>query len=238
MFFHHDVSGPVELWITDRDGGVSTGPRASLDLGTRHDADAVRQNLALVRAATEVDSLAGMDQVHGRQVAWVSNASTPPVADALMTDVPGLGLLVRVADCVPIVLAAPDDHLAAVVHCGRPGLVAGVVPAAVEALRARGGSTLQAWLGPRVCGRCYELPAPLADDVADVVPQARSTTSWGTPAADIGAGVVAQLHEHDVVVHDPGSGVCTMEDERFFSYRREGAESGRFGAIVVLRDAR
>jgi copper oxidase (laccase) domain-containing protein len=86
-----------------------------------------------------------------------------------------------------------------------------------------------------VCGRCYELPAELADAVAAVVPEAKATTSWGTPAADIGAGVVAQLRAAEVDVDDIGAEVCTIEDERFYSYRRQGNSSGRFGALVVLR---
>jgi purine-nucleoside/S-methyl-5'-thioadenosine phosphorylase / adenosine deaminase len=223
VFFHHDVSGPVELWFTDR----------SLDLGTHPD-PAVERTLA---DSVGVNAVITMAQVHGSDVAWVDDDSVRPAADGMLTGTSSLGLLVRVADCVPIVLAAPDDHVVGVVHCGRPGLVAGVVPAAVEALRERGAGRLEAWLGPRVCGRCYELPPQMADDVADAVPEARSTTSWGMPAADIGAGVTAQLAAADVEVHDPGTHVCTIEDERFFSYRREGAQAGRFGAVAVLRDA-
>ena len=226
MFFHHDVSGPVELWFIDR----------SLDLGRRRD-------LALERSLADtvgIDTIATMHQVHGCDVAWVSHEAGHPVADAMLTDARSVGLLVRVADCVPIVLAAPDDGVVGVVHCGRQGLMDGVVPAAVESLQVRRADheagRLQAWVGPRVCGRCYELPAKLADDVAAVVPEARSTTSWGTPAADIGAGAIAQLVARDVDVHDVGAEVCTIEDERFFSHRRDGAETGRFGAVVVLRD--
>jgi YfiH family protein len=214
VFFQHLRSGPVEMWFTDR----ST-------------------DLADVATAVGLDVVAEMKQVHGNAVAWVSDGDLPPVADALLTDAPGLGVLVRVADCVPIVLAAPDDGLVGVVHCGRVGLVAGVVPAAVDALRQRGAVRLEAWVGPRACGRCYELPAEMADHVASVVPEARSTTSWGTPAADIGAGVAAQLTAGDADVHDIGADVCTIEDERFFSYRRQGAEAGRFGAVAVLRGA-
>jgi YfiH family protein len=221
VFFHHDVSGPVELWFTDRRGG---------DLR-------VSDDLAVVRTSAGVDAMASMEQVHGDDVAWATDETSPHRVDALLTDRADLGLLVRVADCVPIVLAAPDDGLVGVVHCGRVGLVAGVVPAAVDALRQRGAGRLEAWVGPRACGRCYELPAEMADHVASVVPEARSTTSWGTPAADIGAGVAAQLIAGEADVHDIGADVCTIEDERFFSYRRQGAEAGRFGAVAVLRGA-
>jgi hypothetical protein len=75
----------------------------------------------------------------------------------------------------------------------------------------------------------------MADEVAAAVPEARSTTSWGTPAADIGAGVVAQLFAGGVIVHDVGADLCTVEDERFFSFRREGDAGGRFAAYAVLR---
>jgi polyphenol oxidase len=219
VFFNHDVDGPVEFWISDRDAG---------DLRTTSD-------LARVQAAADVRSVASMEQVHGDGVAWAADDSSHGGVDALLTDRRGLGLLVRVADCTPVVLAAPDDGFVGVVHCGRLGLVSGVVPAAVQAMRERGVGRVRAWLGPRACGKCYELPAGMADSVADVVPEARSTTSWGTPAADIGAGVAAQLVAADVEVHDVGAGVCTIEDERFFSYRRQGDKAGRFGAMAVLR---
>lgn len=222
MFFHHDVSGPVELWFTDCAGG---------DLR-------VEADLAVLQKATGVEAVASMGQVHGAVVVWATEATAHPDVDAMLMAGPELGLVVRVADCVPIVLAAPDDGFIGVVHAGRSGLVDGVVPAAVAALRDRGAEHVQAWLGPRACGRCYELPASMADDVAAAVPEARSTTSWGTPAADIGAGVVAQLTDSDVQVHDIGAGVCTIEDERFFSHRRQGEASGRFGALVVVRSER
>lgn len=217
MFFH-DVRGSVELWFTDRSHDL-TALSGTADL-----ADAIG-----------VDALAAMAQQHGADVAWVKDDSVRPEADALLTDVEDLGLVVRVADCVPIVIAAPDEALAGVVHCGRLGLVGGVVPAAVVAMRERGAGRLVAWVGPRACGRCYELPADMADDVAAVVPEAGSTTSWGTPAADIGAGVLAQLAGEAVEFHDLGADACTIENDRFFSHRREGADAGRFGAAVVLR---
>jgi YfiH family protein len=221
VFFLRDECGPVELAFTDR----------SIDLSTA----AVDHTLGEVARAAGVDSVATMHQVHGNDVAWVDVAGTQPDADALLTDVVGLGLLVRVADCVPVVLAMPDERMVGVVHCGRQGLVSGVVPTALDAVRQQGATRIEAWVGPRVCGRCYELPSVMADEVAAAVPEARSTTSWGTPAADIGAGVVAQLSAGGVIVHDVGADLCTVEDERFFSFRREGDASGRFAAFAVLR---
>jgi YfiH family protein len=240
VFLHREVVGRAELAFTDRRGGTSPGGRAELDLGSASSgdhADRARANRELVARALDVDHLVAMTQVHGADVAWVdqSTGDGVPVADALLTATRGVGLLVRAADCTPVLLVDDAGEVAGAVHSGREGLVRGVVPAAVTALRERGAGRLRAWVGPRACGRCYELPQEMADAVADAVPQARSTTSWGTPAVDVGAGVVAQLAALDVTVTDVGAHLCTIEDERLFSYRRQGAESGRLGAVVVLR---
>lgn len=174
-----------------------------------------------------------MRQVHGTDAVW-AQPGVVPEADALLTYAPGVALIARVADCVPIVLAADDGSHAAVVHAGRRGLVDGVVPKAARTMREHRGGPVTAWVGPRVCGGCYELDAAIAAAVAHAVPEAAATTRWGTPGADIGAGVIAQLHAADVAVHDLGG--CTLEDDRFFSYRRDGTAQ-RQAAIVVLREA-
>jgi polyphenol oxidase len=178
-----------------------------------------------------------MHQVHGSDVVVVDEATLRcadvPVADALVTRLPGVVLVVRIADCVPVLLADPEAGLVAAVHAGRPGLVAGVVPAAVRVMRDGGASRIRAWLGPHVCGGCYEVPAAMRDDVCAVVPQAWSETSWGTPSVDIGAGVLAQLREDDVQVQEIAR--CTVEDDDLFSYRRQGTGSGRLGGLIWMR---
>lgn len=222
--------------VTDRDGGVSTGGRASLDLGTigHPDPASVATNHEVLRLAWAVDDVAVMDQVHGSEVAWAEPGGwVVPRADALLARVPGRGLLARAADCVPIALADAEAHLVGVVHAGRQGVVAGVVSAAVGALRDAGATHLRAWVGPRVCGQCYEVPDDLAAEVERVVPGTRSRTSWGTPALDLGAAVIAQLGAAEVEVTDLGG--CTIEDESLFSYRRQGVDSGRHAIGVVLR---
>ncbi len=239
MFLQRESVGRVELAFTDREGGFSDGPWGSLNLGTSNgdDPETVERNLASLADELGLDRLVRMTQVHGADVAWTGDLveGEIPVADALLTDQPGVGVLVRVADCTPVVLVGLDEPVAGVVHCGREGLVKGVVLAAVAAVREHGTESLEAWVGPRACGRCYELPEEMADAVAAVVPEARSTTSWGTPAIDVGAGVVAQLRELGIPVTDLGEHECTIEDERFFSYRRQGHDSGRFGAVAMIR---
>ena len=188
-----------------------------------------------------VGVVGAVHQVHGRDV--VTLESTRPLrgagldgdlvdADAVLLDRPGAAVA-RAADCVPIGIADLDAPRGAVVHAGRVGLVAGVVPAAVAALRAAGATRMRAWVGPRACGHCYEVPEAMAAEVDAMVPGTRSRTSWDTPALDIGAGVMAQLAAEGVDVVDVGG--CTIEDPRHHSYRRDGEAAGRHGVVVVVR---
>ena len=145
-----------------------------------------------------------------------------PTADGVVTTRDDVALCVRAADCLPVLLAG--DGVIGAAHSGRPGLYAGVVPAAVEAMRELGASRITAVLGPYVCGSCYEVPAEMRAEVAARVPAASAETSWGTPSLDVGAGVRAQLAELGVEVIDATR--CTIESEDLYSYRRKGRLSG------------
>jgi YfiH family protein len=186
---------------------------------------------------TPLPTVVRMRQVHGNDVAvvdraWLeARAAEPPRVDALVTDVPGVALVVRVADCVPLLLADPARGVIGAAHAGRLGLVAGVVPATVAAMRDLGAEELVAWVGPHICGRCYEVPDTMRADVAAVVPEAFAETSWGTPAVDVGAGVGAQLRAAGADVVD--AELCTREDERLFSHRRH--DLGRLAGLVWVR---
>ncbi len=242
MFAFQDRRASVEVAFTDRFGGASTGPYAELNLSTRggegEDADTVRSNLDLVAAAFGQEAVRGvvaMRQVHGAGVAVVDDGhrDADPEADALVTAAPGQVLVARGADCIPVLLADTDRGVVAAVHAGRAGLVAGVVPRAVAAMRHLGAVRLTAWLGPRACGRCYEVPSQLREEVAAAVPASWSETSWGTPALDLAAGIAAQLDGLAAEVVDVDR--CTIEDRDFYSYRRQGTRSGRHGGLVWVR---
>jgi len=234
--------GPVDLAFTDRHGGVSAVPYAELNLALDTDDDpaARAENHRLVLASFGPgDELVDLRQVHGAVVHDADDSGSSgggegrPRADGLVTRRSGVTLMVRVADCVPVLLADPAAGLIGAAHSGRAGLVAGVVPATVARLRELGAGDLTAWVGPRVCGACYEVPAALQDEVAAAVPESRATTSWGTPSLDIGAGVRAQLEALDVAVVDVA--VCTRESADLYSYRRDGAASGRFAGLIRRR---
>ncbi len=196
-------------------------------------------NRALLADAFGVaaDHLVLMSQVHGTAVAVVDGPASggpPREADALVTAVPGLALAVLVADCAPVLLADTTAGVVAVAHAGRRGMARGIVAATLDAMRGLGAqpATTAALVGPAICGRCYEVPAELQDEVAAIEPAARSTTRSGTAALDIRAGVVAHLESAGVaaIEVDP---LCTAESDRLYSHRRDGV-TGRFAGLALL----
>ena len=237
-----DLGPGVAAFFTTRAGGVSTGAHAELNLGLNVEDEPQRVRVNLGRVADRAGApLALGRQVHGAEVLQVRGApraDDPLVgtADALVTVAGGVALAVVVADCVPVLLADPQRRVVGTVHAGRGGLLAVVVPRAIEAMRALGAEELRAAVGPAVCGRCYEVPAAMRDEVDCVVPGTASTTSWGTPALDLPAGVLAQLTDAGVqrVEH---VAACTFTDERFYSHRAwsaGGERRGRFAGVVRL----
>jgi YfiH family protein len=237
VFAWRETVGEVGFAVTDRAGGAGAPPYDALNLAGHvgDDPSVVARNRALVAGALGVapDRLVTATQVHGRDVVVVDGplVGPPPTADALVTRTPGLVLAALVADCTPVLLADPEAGVVGVAHAGRPGLVAGIVPAVLDVMRAQGARRLVARVGPSVCGRCYEVPAAMRDEVAGVAPEARARSWTGTPALDVAAGVVAQLA--DEVADLQWLHGCTREDDRWFSYRRAGT-TGRFAGLAWL----
>lgn len=181
-------------------------------------------------------------QVHGAQVIDAHrsrrgsdrgerDAGAPPEGDAAVTTDPALPLTVLTADCAPIALAC--DDAVAVVHAGWPGLLGGVVEAAVTRLREVGQGTVHAALGPCIHPARYEFGA---DDLARMVdrlgPGVASRTDTGTPALDVPAAVRAALARAGVSSFDD-AGVCTSVSPAHFSHRRDGP-TGRQALVAVL----
>lgn len=235
------------LAFTGRGSGASSGRYAGLDLAMHvgDDETAVTRNRTTVIA--ELAGLAGlpsedvtpvfMDQVHGAEVRLVVSEEDllgpTPSSDAVVTTMPGVALFALVADCTPVLLIDPDAGVAAAVHAGRPGMLAGVVPAAVAAMKDLGADSIRAVVGPSVCGRCYEVPADMRAEAAAVEPVCAAVTWTGTPAIDVATGVVEQLSRADVAtrwIHG-----CTRETSELYSYRRDG-RTGRFAGVVMLTD--
>ena len=241
MIGQFDTVSGAHFAFTDRWGGVSAVPYEELNLGgaVGDVPDAVRTNRELAAKSLGLDPglVVWMNQVHGADVAVVEEpwgTSDIPSVDALVTARRGLALAVLTADCTPVLLADPVAGIAGAAHAGRPGMVAGVVPAAVRAMVELGAdpARIVARTGPAVCGRCYEVPAEMRADVAAVEPAAHAETSWGTPAVDVTAGALAQLDRLGVRDREQ-SPVCTRESDDHFSYRRDRT-TGRLASYVWL----
>ncbi|WP_225633686.1 peptidoglycan editing factor PgeF [Streptomyces solaniscabiei] len=241
MIGQRDTVNGAHFGFTDRWGGVSAVPYEELNLGgaVGDDPAAVTANRELAAKSLGVDParVVWMNQVHGADVAVVDapwGDRPVPRVDAVVTAERGLALAVLTADCVPVLLADPVAGVAAAAHAGRPGLVAGVVPAAVRAMTELGAdpARIVARTGPAVCGRCYEVPEEMRAEVAAAEPAAHAVTSWGTPALDVSAGVHAQL-ERLGVCDRAQSPVCTRESKDHFSYRRDRT-TGRLAGYVWL----
>jgi polyphenol oxidase len=228
---------PVQVLFTDRSGGVSPEPFGSLNL-----AGHVGDDPANVRANRQRLS----DRLPTRQLVLLASAPGGPVcvvdasapeelgdAEALVTTEPALALGVLTADCVPVLLADEAAGVVAAVHSGRRGLAARITPRAVAAAVDAGARVdrLTAWVGPAICGRCYEVGEDVAADVVAVEPAAAARTSWGTTALDLPAAVAAQLRRAGVT-DIRTDGRCTLEEPSLYSYRRDG-RTGRQASVVV-----
>ncbi|MEV6809662.1 peptidoglycan editing factor PgeF [Streptomyces sp. NPDC051132] len=246
------VSG-AHFAFTDRWGGVSAAPYEELNLGgavgDTPGSVTVNRELAAKSLGLDPGLVVWMNQVHGAGVTRVNGpwgtdipsfggnreeGGAVPETDALVTARRGLALAVLTADCVPVLLADPVAGIVAAAHAGRPGMVKGVVPAAVRAMTELGAEPgrIVARTGPAVCGRCYEVPEAMRAEVTAVEPAAYAETSWGTPAVDVCAGVHAQLDR--LGVRDRArSPVCTRESQDHFSYRRDRV-TGRLAGYVWL----
>jgi YfiH family protein len=169
-------------------------------------------------------------QVHGNTATMAADAASPlePEADCIVTATPGVAPTVITADCLPIVIATPGA--VAVVHAGWRGLEAGVIATAVVKLREQGGGVMTAAIGPGAGACCYEV----GDDLHRRFNAHCQDFRQGRNL-DLKAIARVQLMEAGVArIHD--AELCTIcgDPELTFSYRREGAETGRQAAVAWL----
>jgi hypothetical protein len=236
--------GDARVVFTDRHGpppgGASRGQYASANLADHvgDAAGAVHENRRRLAASLsgvprDPEQWVWLRQVHGTAVAAVAagTGASPPTADAAVTTVSGLPLVVLTADCAPVVLVA--GGVVAVAHAGWSGLEQGVIGASVVAVRARSdGAAVRAVLGPCVHPTRYEFGEDLlARLVARLGPTVAGRTAGGAPALDIPAAVRVSLAAAGVDdVTDVG--ICTAASPDYFSHRRD-SPTGRQATLVV-----
>jgi YfiH family protein len=235
----------VRAFFTTRFGGASVPPYefANLSLQSPDERARTLANLDLLAARLGGVRVNFPRQVHGPDVLVVDRRRAgrtritrggAPAVDGLVTRLPATPLGVRAADCMPVLMADPVHRVVGAAHAGRRGLVAGILQQTVAAMLGLGAEPdrIKAIVGPAVCGRCYEVPAEMRAQVEAQVPGTAATTAHGTPSVDLPRGAVSVLESVGVTQVEV-LGICTVEDDRFYSYRRS-RETGRFAGVVML----
>lgn len=196
-----------------------------------------RERLAATLHLASPATWCWLEQVHGTTVVEgdaVVGVEPPPRADAAVTATPGLALVVLTADCLPIALAS--DDAVGVVHAGWKGLVAGVVEAAVDRLRAVGTGAVRAAIGPCAGPDRYEFGRADLDRVVERLGSGvEARTVDGRPSLDL-PGAARGVLEGVGVAEVWESGVCTIGSPDHYSYRREG-RTGRQALVAWIPHA-
>lgn len=240
----------VRFGFTERTGGVSQPPFASLNLGTHvnDDPDAVAENrrrvLRALGAGAYADRLITPNQVHGDHVVTAASAAPEELArvraeaaagaDAVVCTAPHVPVMLMFADCVPVVIVAPGAF--AIAHSGWKGTYAGIAGKTARALCAAAGcepAELEAFIGPHILGNEYEVSPELLDRFAA---RFSSVTAGPDRLLDLSAAIAESLEDAGVsatAIHDPGLSTMSQTD-RFFSYRAEDGVTGRHAAVAFM----
>jgi len=234
----------VGALMSTRLGGRSAAPFDSLNLkhGIGDDEAVVARNQALFASAMDGARPVWLNQVHGARVVRIGAVdvdAAPQEADGSFSTERGVACAVQVADCLPVLFAAPGGVAAA--HAGWRGLAGGVLEATVAALRDATGAAVadvHAWLGPCIGPERFEVGADVlaafGADAAHPAPAFFRPREAGKWLADL-PGLARERLRGCAVQHIEGGHWCTVsEASRFFSFRRDRV-TGRMAAAVWLR---
>jgi len=164
-----------------------------------------------------------MHQSHGNEVAVIENETIFPEADAIVTTNKNIALAVRVADCLPLLLAS--QNVVAAVHVGRRGLMNQVALKAVSLMKQLGAVQINGVVGPHICGECYEVDSQTYADVRSTYPATGEKNNY----LNLYKGLEEQLDD----IKLENLNLCTKENSRFFSHRAN-AEAGRQVGVISL----
>ena len=228
-----DAPGPYDVVFSTREGGVSEGPYASLNLGraTADEPERVDENRRRLCAevGAQSEALAMNYQHHSADVLRAKAGSRGERADGLWTDERGLPVLALAADCLPIALARANGGrpALAVLHAGWRGLVAGI---AGEGVKALGGGLVGAVVGPGIGPCCYEV----GEEVAAPFRRAFGMGLYRDGKLDLWSAAERALRASGVARVDRIDLCTACNPDRFFSHRRDDGLTGRQGVIGVI----
>jgi YfiH family protein len=225
----------VHAATTLRSGGVSVGGYASLNPAS-HVNDApehVLTNRQIIREMLDLPSEpVWLQQVHGVQVVKADQVVGVPEADASYTDQAGIVCSVMTADCLPVLFCGDNGEVLAAAHAGWRGLQAGVIKNTLLAMKC---SQISVWLGPAIGPDNFEVGDDVLNAFVTQIPKAenafnaKSPGKWLANIYQLARLQLAELGIDQVF----GGEYCTFADpQRFYSYRRDGAATGRMASLI------
>jgi YfiH family protein len=245
-----DLPAGVKALATTRLGGVSAAPfddgrggggGLNLGLHVKDDPEAVRENRARLQALLP-GRPAWISQVHGNAVvdaALVQPGAPVQVGDASTATQPGVVCAILTADCMPVLFASLDGKVVGAAHAGWRGMAGGVLGATVAAMRAQGAGEITAWLGPAIGPDAFEVGPDVLEAFRAELPDGGAEEGFrpypgreGKYLADMPL-LARRLLAHEGVSRVHGGERCTFtEADSFYSYRRDGAGSGRQASLI------
>jgi YfiH family protein len=228
----------ITAFCTTRQGGVSDGLYRSFNLALHvgdHPAD-VRQNRALLTLQQQLPQRpAWLNQQHTADIVAAEHVTPDTIADASYTSQPRLPCVVLTADCLPILLCNRQGTEVAAIHGGWRGLYQEIIAQTIQRLHSP-PEDLLAWLGPAICASHYEVGDSLRTRFIRQDPNLASAfhATGQHLFADLYQIARLQLRQQGVT-HIHGGHFCTYQESRFYSYRRDGAATGRMASMIWLQ---
>jgi YfiH family protein len=247
-----DLPSNVGALATTRRGGASRAPfddgqgggGLNLGLHVKDDPEAVRENRARLQALLP-GRPAWISQVHGKGVvdaSLVQPGAPVQVGDASTAAQAGVVCAILTADCLPVLFADLHGKVVGAAHAGWRGLAAGVLQATVAAMRAQGAGEITAWLGPAIGPQAFEVGPDVLDAFRAALPDGHAEEGFrpypgreGKYLADMNL-LARRMLAGEGVTRVHGGDRCTLsEREYFYSYRRDGAGSGRQASLIWIK---
>ena len=206
----------------------------------------VEKNLSLLKNTFDIPELVVLRQIHSDIVIDLDSepGENPGYqkreGDALLTRRKNLALGVLTADCYPLIIAEPEEKIIAIAHCGRAGILKGIVENTLKAFFKKGGKrkSTSIALGPGICSRHYQVDEEIIEQVKFSYPDYFSEVCWKenqTWLLDLESLILKVLLSSGIPRENiETSKLCTYESKEFFSYRRED-KTGRQLSLVMLK---
>lgn len=233
-------SKDIEAWFVPKNSSISSSESTinglNLGLNTADSTTRVQKNRSFLFNQLNIipKDVALANQVHGSRVQEVTGGGTYGETDGLITQIPGITLGIQVADCAALMLADIQNHVIAAVHAGWRGAAGGIVENTVEKMKQVGSNPeeIRVFISPCLSFSNFEVGEEVAEQFPD---KFVDYTSFSKPHVNLKTFLASSLQQQGVAefqieIH-PG---CTLKSDKFYSYRREGEDSGRMMALIKL----